>query len=83
MGIDAWTTLFVVALVMSLLAFTRITAYLVLLGGLAILLTLRVISEQELLAGLANPGMALARSQGKGRRVRRLGRRRGRREDRT
>jgi len=57
MGIDAWTTLFVVALVMSLLAFTRVAPYLVVLGGLVILLTLRVISEQELLAGLANPGM--------------------------
>ncbi len=57
MGTDAWTTLGVLALVMALMVFTRVAPYLVLSGGLAILLTLGVITEKELLAGLANPGM--------------------------
>jgi di/tricarboxylate transporter len=57
MGTDAWITLGVLALVMGLLALTRVAPYLILLGGLAVLLTLRVISEQQLLGGLANPGM--------------------------
>jgi di/tricarboxylate transporter len=43
--------------VMGLLSFTRIAAYLVLLAGLTVLLTLGVISEHDLLSGLANPGM--------------------------
>ena len=57
MGLDAWITLVVLGLVMGLLVFTRVTPYLVLLGGLALLLTLGVIDEQQLLGGLANPGM--------------------------
>ena len=57
MSPDAWTTLAVLAVVMGLLSFTRITPYLVLLAGLALLLTLGVISERDLLSGLANPGM--------------------------
>ncbi len=57
MGMDAWITLGVLALVLGLLALTSTAPYLVLLGGLAILLTLGVVSEEELLSGLANPGM--------------------------
>ncbi len=57
MGTDAWITLGVLALVMGLMAFSRAAPYLILLGGLVILLSLGVISENELLAGLANPGM--------------------------
>jgi di/tricarboxylate transporter len=57
MGTDGWTTLGVLALVMALMVFTRTAPYLVLLGGLVILLTLGVITEAELLAGLTNPGM--------------------------
>jgi di/tricarboxylate transporter len=57
MGTEAWITLGVLALVIGLLALTRVTPYLILLGGLAILLTLGVLNEQELLGGLANPGM--------------------------
>ncbi len=57
MGMDAWTTLGVLALVMALMVFTRVAPYLVLSGGLAILLTLGVITEKEFLGGLANPGM--------------------------
>jgi di/tricarboxylate transporter len=57
MGVDAWITLAVLALVMGLLVTTRLVPWLVLCGGLAILLTLRVISEKDFLEGLANPGM--------------------------
>ncbi len=57
MGTEAWTTLGVLALVMALLVFTRVAPYLVLSAGLAILLTLGVVTEQEFLGGLANPGM--------------------------
>jgi len=57
MTLHAWTTLTILAVMMGLLCFTRIAAYLVLLAGLAILLTVGVISEQDFLAGLANPGM--------------------------
>ena len=56
MGPDAWITLGVLALVMGLLMSTRFAPYLILLGGLTILLTLGVIDETELLAGAANPG---------------------------
>ena len=57
MGTDAWITLGVLALVIGLLSLTRVAPHLILLGGLAILFTLRIISEAELLSGLANPGM--------------------------
>jgi len=57
MGTEAWTTLGVLALVMALMVFTRVAPYLVLSAGLAILLTLGVITEKEFLGGLANPGM--------------------------
>ncbi len=57
MGIDAWITLAVVAAVVGLLAFTRVAAYLVLLAGMVTLLTLRVLSEQQMLEAMANPGM--------------------------
>ncbi|MFQ5515834.1 MAG: SLC13 family permease [Myxococcota bacterium] len=57
MTVEAWTTLGVLALVMFLLVFTRVAPYLVLLGGLTLLLTLGVIGERDVLAGLANPGM--------------------------
>ncbi|RMD84153.1 MAG: SLC13 family permease [Candidatus Dadabacteria bacterium] len=57
MGIEAWITLAVVVAVMALLAFTRVAAYLVLLAGVVTLLTLRILSEQEMLEAMANPGM--------------------------
>ncbi|MFQ5699012.1 MAG: SLC13 family permease [Myxococcota bacterium] len=57
MGTQAWITVGVVAGVMGLLAATRWTPYLVLLAGLAVLLTLGVVTDSEVLAGLANPGM--------------------------
>ena len=57
MSLDAWITVGVVALVMGLLAATRVTPYLILLGGLVLLLTVGVIGEADLLSGLSNPGM--------------------------
>ncbi len=57
MGLDAWITLGVLATVMGLLAGTRLAPYLVLLAGLVTLLTLGVLSEAQMLAGIANPGM--------------------------
>jgi di/tricarboxylate transporter len=57
LSLDAWITVGVVALVMGLLAGTRVTPYLVLIGGLVLLLTLGVIGEADLLSGLSNPGM--------------------------
>jgi di/tricarboxylate transporter len=57
MEADAWITLGVLALVIGLLSLTRVAPHLILLGGLAILFTLGIISEEELLSGLANPGM--------------------------
>ncbi len=57
MGLDAWITLAVLAAVMGTLAFTRVSAYLALIGGLVVLLTLGIVSEDQMLAGAANPGM--------------------------
>jgi len=57
METDGWITLGVVALVIATLALTRVTPYLVLLGGLAILLTTGVLDEADALRGIANPGM--------------------------
>ena len=57
MGIDAWTTLGVLALVVALMIFTRAAPYLVLCGGLVLLLSVGVIDEQQMLEGIANPGV--------------------------
>ena len=57
MGAEAWTTFGVLLLVVGGLVFTRAAPYLVLLGGLVVLLTLGVIDERDLLSGLSNPGM--------------------------
>ncbi len=57
MGAEAWMTFGVLLLVVGLLVFTRAAPYLVLLAGLVLLLTLGVIGEEDLLSGLANPGM--------------------------
>jgi di/tricarboxylate transporter len=57
MGTDAWITLGVLALVIALLALTRFTPWLILVGGLALLLTLGIVSDQEMLQGLSNPGL--------------------------
>ncbi len=57
MGIDAWTALGVVTLVIALMIFTRAAPHLVLGAGLVLLLTAGVIDEKQMLEGLANPGM--------------------------
>ncbi|MCK4660900.1 MAG: SLC13 family permease, partial [Phycisphaerae bacterium] len=66
MGFDAWITLLIVALIIGLLAFTRIAADVVLLGGLTLLMVLPVpaddgwrlgvLSAAEALGGLSNSG---------------------------
>jgi len=57
MSPDAWITLGVVALVIGLLALTRISPDLIVLGGLTLLLVSGVLDANEALAGLANPGV--------------------------
>ena len=67
MGLDAWTTLAVLAVVIGLLIFTRIAADVVLLGGLTLLMVIPVptevgwqfgvLSASEALSGLSNPGL--------------------------
>ncbi len=57
MELDAWITLAVLTAVIGLLAFTRLAPYLVLLAGLVTLMTLGVLSEEQMLAGASNPGM--------------------------
>ena len=54
---QAWTTLVVVLGILGMLLFTRRPPYLILLGGLTLLLTAGVVDEQQALSGLANPGM--------------------------
>lgn len=58
MGLDAWTTLAVLCLVLGLLACTRLAADVVMLAGLTVLLLAGVLTPKEALAGLANEGMA-------------------------
>ena len=57
MGWDAWITLAVVALVLNLLIFTRISPDAILIGGLILLLTARILTPTEAFSGFANPGM--------------------------
>ena len=59
LGWDAWITLAVVALVLNLLIFTRISPDAILLGGLILLLTTRILTPAEALSGFANPGMIM------------------------
>jgi di/tricarboxylate transporter len=54
---QAWITLAVVALVIGLLAATRVGPDLVLLGAVTLLLTLGVLRPADALAGFANEGM--------------------------
>jgi di/tricarboxylate transporter len=57
MGFDAWLTLGVVALVLGLLASTRLAPDLVLSGGLMILFLCGVMGTEDALAGFSNEGM--------------------------
>src|SRR5438552_13382456 len=55
----AWVALGVVALVISLLVFTRVAADLVMAAGLTLLLTLKALTPAQALAGFANEGVAM------------------------
>ncbi len=57
MGLEAWLTLAVVAMVLGLLAFTQLAPDLVLMTGLGMLFVSGVLSGPEALAGFANEGM--------------------------
>lgn len=57
MGINAWITLGVVVATLALLTRTRTPPWLVLMGGVTILLTLGVLTTPQALAGFSNEGM--------------------------
>ena len=57
MGFEAWLVLFVVVLCVGVMAVTRTGPDLVLLGGVAVLLALGVITPADALAGFANPAV--------------------------
>lgn len=54
---EAWWSLVVVGAVFPLMAFTRIGADVILLGGLVVLLTLGVLSPEQALAGFSSSGV--------------------------
>lgn len=54
---EAWWSLVVVGAVFPLMAFTRIGADIILLGGLVVLLTLGVLSPEQALAGFSSSGV--------------------------
>ena len=57
MGLETVVTLAVIGVLLGLLICTRLSPHLVLLGGLTLLFTLGIITEKDVLAGFANPGM--------------------------
>jgi len=57
MTMEAWTAVAVTVGVFVLLAATRVAPYLILMGGVAVLLVLGVLSPEQALSGFANPGM--------------------------
>jgi len=57
MGWEAWFTLGLVALMLGLLAFTRLSADVVMLAVLVALLVAQILTPEQALAGLANEGM--------------------------
>ncbi|MBM3277537.1 MAG: SLC13 family permease [Candidatus Handelsmanbacteria bacterium] len=57
MGGEAWFTLGLLGLMLGLLAFTRLSVDLVMVGTLVALLVSRVLTPEQALAGLANEGM--------------------------
>ena len=54
----AWTTVLLLALMAGLLIFTRVGPDLVMLGILALMLALGILSPEEALSGFGNPGTA-------------------------
>ncbi len=57
MSWEGWTTLGILGLVFWLLGWTRVGPDVIMLGGLTLLVTLRIVTPAEALAGLANEGM--------------------------
>ena len=57
MGPESVITLAVLVVLLGLLICTRLSPHLVLLGGLTLLFTLGIVTEKDVLAGFANPGM--------------------------
>ncbi len=57
MTIDGWMTLAVIGLVLGLLIWGRIGSDIVLVGGVALLALLGVLSPKEAIAGMSNEGM--------------------------
>lgn len=57
MSSDAWITLGCIGLMLALLVCTRVAPDVVFLGGLTLLIVLRVTTPEDALSGLANPGM--------------------------
>lgn len=57
MSLEAWLSIAIVVVVFGLLAFTRIAPYLVLLGGMTVMLVSGIIEPAAALAGFANKGM--------------------------
>lgn len=57
MGVEAWIAVAVVLAVFGFLAFGRYPPYVVLLGGLAVLLAGGIIDAHEALAGFSNSGV--------------------------
>lgn len=58
MAVDAWITVGVILLTLSVLISTRIASDLVLVAALTALMVLGVLTPSEALQGLANPGLA-------------------------
>lgn len=54
----AWVTIAVILLVLATLALSRFRPHVVLVGALTLLLSLGIIDQKGVLAGLSNPGMA-------------------------
>jgi di/tricarboxylate transporter len=54
---QGWVTIGVVLAVLAALVLTRVSADLALLGGIAVLLTCRVLDERDALGGFANDGL--------------------------
>lgn len=58
MGVDAWITVAVVAGTVSTLVATRLAPDVILVAALTVLMVAGVLSPEEALTGLANPGLA-------------------------
>ena len=57
MGLESAITLAIIGVLLGVLICTRLAPHLVLLGGLTLLFTLGIVTEKDVLAGFANPGM--------------------------